>query len=145
MRSIVLLYNDRDRSAVGSVRGELLKRSRGISIWMASEDLTAFGDIFEQIEAAIQSASGVAIFLGRHGLGRFQENIELVAVSIERWQQGARYGCLLVHLEPGVEVPRRLLGFVAVNHDGMLASIAALAEAIAHKFGLTELREASSL
>jgi hypothetical protein len=145
MQPIVLLYNDKDRLTVGNIRFELMKRCPHVPVWMASEDLTAFGDIFQQIETAIEGASGVALFLGRHGLGRFQEHIELVAVSIERWQQGATYGCLLVHLEPGLEVPRRLLGFVTVNHDGMLTGAKALAAAIAQRFGWTESPEMSSL
>jgi hypothetical protein len=134
MQKIVLLYNDRDRPTVNDIRLELEKRCPQASVWMASEDLTAFGDIFQQIETAIEGASGIALFLGRHGLGRFQERIELVAVSIERWQQGSSYGCLLVHLEPGVEVPRRLLGFATVNHDGTLTGAKALAAAIAQRF-----------
>jgi hypothetical protein len=136
MRKIALLYNDRDRPTVNEVRSALISRCPDVSFWMASEDLTAFGDIFQQIESAIENASGVVIFLGRRGLGRFQEHIELVAVSIERWQQGAAYGCLLVHLEGGLEVPRRLLGFATVNHDGALTNIESLASAIARRFGL---------
>lgn len=135
MQKIVVLYNDLDRPIVNEVRIELTKRCPDVFVWMASEHLTAFGDMFSQIEKAIQSAWGVAIFLGQKGLGRFQENIELVAVAIERWQQGAQYGCLLVHLAPGLEVPRSLLGFATVNHDGALTGAAPLAAGIAQRFG----------
>jgi TIR domain len=145
MQKIVFLYNDRDRPIVSNIRFELMKRWPQVPVWMASEDLTAFGDIFQQIETAIEGASGVVLFLGRHGLGRFQEHIELVAVSIERWQQGAKYGCLLVHLEPELEVPRRLLGFATVNHDGILTGTRALAAAIAQRFGWAKCSEMSSL
>ena len=111
LQSIVLLYNDRDRPTVLTIRRLLTERLRGngIVLWMASENLTAWGDIFEQIEDAISAAAGTVVFLGELGLGRFQRNIELGAVNTEVWQQGAAYGRLLVHLAPGIEVPRPLL------------------------------------
>jgi hypothetical protein len=104
--------------------------------WMAYEHLTAWGDMFEQIEDAISTAIGAAVFLGQHGLGRFQRNIEMGAVSTEIWQQGAQYGRLLVHLAGGLEVPRPLLRWPTVNHDGALAEAAALADGIIARFGL---------
>ena|SRR5215831_8371040 len=111
LKSIVLLYNDRDRSVVLSVKHQLTQKLKenDIVFWMASEHLTAFGDIFEQIEDRISTAAGTVVFLGQFGLGRFQRNTELGAVNTEIWQQGADYGRLLVHLAPGVEVPRSLL------------------------------------
>jgi hypothetical protein len=137
LKSIVLLYNDRDRSLVLSVNRQLIQRLKGdkITLWMASENLTAFGDIFEQIEDAISKAAGVVVFLGSFGLGRFQRNIELGAVNTEIWQQGATYGRLLVHLAPGIEVPRPLLRWATVNHDGTLGGEYELAEGIAARFG----------
>jgi len=137
LKSIVLLYNDRDRSLVLSVNRQLIQRLKGddIVFWMASENLTAFGDIFEQIEDAISKAAGVVVFLGRFGLGHFQRNIELGAVNTEIWQQGAAYGRLLVHLAPGIEVPRPLLRWPTVNHDGALNGPDALSEGIAERFG----------
>jgi hypothetical protein len=137
LKSIVLLYNDRDRSLVLSVNRQLIQRlkSDDVAFWMASENLTAFGDIFEQIENAIAKAAGVVVFLGSFGLGRFQRNIELGAVNTEIWQQGAAYGRLLVHLAPGIEVPRPLLRWPTVNHDGALHGADALSEGIAVRFG----------
>lgn len=144
MQKIVLLYNDLDRPTVSKIRLQLMSLCPDLSFWEASENLTAFGDIFQQIESAIETALGAIIFLGRHGLGRFQEHIELVAVSVERWQRGAKYGCLLVHLEPGLDVPRRLLGLVTVNHDGTLTGTVALATSIVRRFGCVESEMSSS-
>jgi hypothetical protein len=137
LKSIVLLYNDRDRSLVLSVNRQLIQRLKGndIAFWMASENLTAFGDIFEQIEDAISTAAGTVVFLGQFGLGCFQRNIELGAVNTEIWQQGAAYGRLLVHLAPGIEVPRPLLRWPTVNHDGALNGADALLEGITERFG----------
>jgi hypothetical protein len=137
LKSIVLLYNDRDRSLVLTVNRQLIQRlkSDDVAFWMASENLTAFGDIFEQIEDAISTAAGVVIFLGQFGLGRFQRNIELGAVNTEIWQRGATYGRLLVHLAPGLEVPRPLLRWPTVNHDGTLNGADALSGGIAECFG----------
>jgi hypothetical protein len=137
LKSIALLYNDRDRPAVLSVKQQLTQRLKDndIVLWMASENLTAFGDIFEQIEDAITTAAGAVVFLGQFGLGRFQRNIELGAVNTEIWQQGAAYGRLLVHLAPGIEVPRPLLRWPTVNHDGALNGADALSEGIAERFG----------
>ena len=137
MKTIVLLYNERDRSLVLSVNRQLTRqfKDNDIVFWMASENLTAFGDIFEQIEDAISIAAGTVVFLGQFGLGRFQRNIELGAVNTEIWQQGAQYGRLLVHLAPGIEVPRPLLRWPTVNHDGALNGADALSEGIAERFG----------
>jgi hypothetical protein len=137
LQSIVLLYNDRDRATVLTINRLLTERLKGASVafWMASENLTAWGDIFEQIEDAISAAAGTIVFLGQLGLGRFQRNIELGAVNTEVWQQGAAYGRLLVHLVPGIEVPRPLLRWPTVNHDGTLHGEYALAEGIAGRFG----------
>jgi hypothetical protein len=137
LKSIVLLYNDRDRSVVLLVKRQLTQQLKDddIVFWMASENLTAFGDIFEQIEDAISIATGTVVFLGQFGLGQFQRNIELGAVNTEIWQQGADYGRLLVHLAPGIEVPRPLLRWPTVNHDGALNGADALSQGIAERFG----------
>jgi hypothetical protein len=139
LKSIVLLYNDRDRPIVLSIKQLLTQQLKDddIVFWMASENLTAFGDIFEQIEDAISTAAGTVVFLGQSGLGRFQRNIELGAVNTEIWQQGAAYGRLLVHLAPGIEVPRPLLRWPTVNHDGALQGADALSEGIAERFGFS--------
>jgi hypothetical protein len=137
LQNIVLLYNDRDRPTVLSINRQLTERLRhnDVLFWMASENLTAFGDIFEQIEDAISTAAGAVVFLGQFGLGRFQRNIEIGAVNTEIWQQGAAYGRLLVHLAPEIEVPRPLLRWPTVNHDGALNGANALSEGIAERFG----------
>lgn len=137
---IVLLYNDRDRAAVTVIRSELARQlhSRGVAPWMASEDMSAFGDLFDNIDGAIATAIGSVVFLGTHGLGRFQQNIEMSAVSIERWLQGSKYGVLLVHLAADVKVPRPLLRWPSVNHDGAIQSAAAIAEAIVRRFDLLD-------
>jgi hypothetical protein len=137
VHSIVLLYNDRDRptvEAIGCALEELWKNF-GVSVWIANKHLTGFGDLFQQVEGAIQEASGVVVFLGSHGLGRFQENIELGAVNTEIWQRGARFGRLLVHLASGLEVPRALLRWPTVNHDGVLQGVPAITAGIFQRFG----------
>ena len=63
MQKIILLYNDKDSATVRDIRVELMKRHPRVFFWMANEDLTAFGDIFDQIESEIQRALGVVIFL----------------------------------------------------------------------------------
>lgn len=136
MQSIVFLYNDRDRQTVEAISRVLQPswRSAGTNIWMASQHLDAFGDIFEQIEGEIEAASGVVFFLGSQGLGRFQQNIELGAVNTELWQRGAAFGRLLVHLGPGVKVPRTMLRWPSVNHDGSLTGLVELAAGISERF-----------
>jgi hypothetical protein len=137
VKRIVLLYNDRDRPTVLTITRLLMERLKdhGAVFWMASENLTAWGDIFEQIEDAISAAAGTVVFLGQFGLGRFQRNIELGAVNTEIWQQGAAYGRLLVHLAPGIEVPRPLLRWPTVNHDGALDGADAIAQGISERLG----------
>lgn len=135
MRTIVLLYNDRNRPQVSAIRGRLdpLLAGAGLQAWLAYEDMDAFGDIFEQIEGEIETAAGVVIFIGAEGLGRFQQNIEMGAVNTEIWQQGGEYGRLLVHLTPGLTVPRQLLRWPTVNHDGALNGELEIATAIAQR------------
>lgn len=137
MKRIVLLYNDRDRPFVKEVYARLGQALQDFDVmpWMASEDMTMFGDIFDNVENAIRDAVGAVIFLGVHGLGRFQENIERGAVNTEIWQRGSTYGRLLVHLAPALEVPRPLLSWPTVNHDGTLVGSAALAQGIVQRFG----------
>jgi hypothetical protein len=137
-REIVLLYNDRDRESVRAIYAELsaLLPDGGFIPWMAAVDLTAFGDLFEQIEGRIHGAAAVVVFLGRQGLGRFQQNIEMGAVSTELWQKGSAYGALLVHLEAGVTVPIRLLRWPSVNHDGRTLGPRQLATEIVSRLGL---------
>lgn len=137
-RKIVLLYNDRDRGIVDDVYDRLVPRlsRHRIRPWQASRDMSAFGNLFDNIEDAIADALGAVMFLGPHGLGRFQDNIERGAVQTEQWQQGARYGALLVHLSGGLAVPRPLLRWASVNHDGALQAPAQLADAIVQRFGL---------
>jgi hypothetical protein len=139
-RQIVLLYNDRERPQVEVIYDELARRMRprGVRPWMASRDLTAFGTLFDQIEDAIGSAIGSIVFLGPLGLGQFQRHIETGAVSTELWLQGATYGALLVHLEPKLEVPRPLLRWASVNHDGSIVGPAALADAIVQRFAIVD-------
>jgi hypothetical protein len=135
MRRIVLLYNDRNRPSVSAIRSRLdpLLESAGLQCWLAYEDMNAFGDIFEQIEGAIDAAAGVVVFLGAEGLGRFQQNIEMGAVNTEIWQQGSSYGRLLVHLGSGLTVPKQLLRWPTVNHDGALNGEEQIATAIAQR------------
>jgi hypothetical protein len=135
LRRIVLLYNDRNRPTVSGIRSRLdpLLSGAGLQCWLAYEDMTMWGDIFEQIEGAIETAAGVVIFLGAEGLGRFQQNIEMGAVNTEIWQQGHDYGRLLVHLTGGLTVPRQLLRWPTVNHDGILTGEEAIADAIAQR------------
>lgn len=136
-KNIVLLYNDRDREEVlrirACLRGPLV--AHGLWPWMASEDMRAFGDLFTNIEGAIAGALGSIMFLGEHGLGRFQDNIERGAVATQIWLNGASYGRLLVLLRPGLQAPVPLLSWVSVNHDGALQGPQEIASAILQRFG----------
>lgn len=146
LKQIVLLYNDRDRAEVLQIRRLMLPTlvAKDLWPWMASEDMSAFGDIFDNIEGAIRNAEGSIIFLGQHGLGRFQDNIERGAVATEVWQKGARYGTLLVHLHGGLSVPPSLLRWSSVNHDGELKDPDAIVQATLQRFGLHEQSTAGS-
>lgn len=134
---IVLLYNDLDRTEVAQIRECLRKplSAHDLRPWMASEDMVAFGDLFTNIEGAISSALGSIMFLGEHGLGRFQQNIEQGAVATQAWIQGARYGRLLVLLRPRLQIPVPLMPWVSVNHDGALQGPEDIAAAILQRFG----------
>lgn len=137
-RNIVLLYNDKQRARVEEIYTllEVRLRPHAIRPWMASRDMVGFGNLFDNIEDAIAGALGAIVFLGRDGLGRFQQNIEMGMVSTELWQQGAAYGALLVHLESGVDVPRPLLRWVSTNHDGSLTTAAECVDSILQRFRL---------
>lgn len=133
---MVLLHNDRDLAQVREIYRELKRRSAatGLTPWLASEDMGANGDIFELIDEAINTADGAAFFLGRHGLGRYQERIEKGAVLTEVWLRGSAYDRVLVHLAPGLEVPTALLRWPTVNRDGSMVDAGAIAEGIIERF-----------
>jgi len=118
-RRLVLLYNDKDAKQVLAIYESLKARWRRADFvpWMAHRDLTWNGDLFQQIEGAIHDSLGVIVFLSPHGLGRFQENIEMGAMKTMIWEQGKQFGVLIVHLPGTTEAPRDLRRYASVNYN----------------------------
>lgn len=113
---LVFLYNERDRQEVTDVWRELRTVNGKLNAWFAPENIDMFGDIFTQIFEAIELSDGVVLFAGSHGLGPFQQHIELVAVRVEQWQRGTAFGFVVVQLSPDPPLPRPLLGYPTIFH-----------------------------
>lgn len=141
-RSIVLLYNDRESERVSKIYDLLVARLRphGLKPWMALRDITGQGSLFDQISRAIREAQGVVLFLGSHGLGAFQANVEYDAVMTQLWQRAAQYDRIVAHLEPGLDVPEGLLQWPSVNHQGRDSSDDAIASGIEQRLATRNLK-----
>ena len=114
---VILLYNDRDRARVQAIRRLLQQRSPELDTYFAAEDLDAFGTLFEKIGDAIANAVGVVFFIGTHGLGLFQKNIEKNAVALQLWKQGRGFGVLIVQLDKEADIPPDLQMFVSIYFE----------------------------
>lgn len=138
MSKIVLLYNDKDIAVVRQIRRELKERWPDVEFWIADEGLTAKDDLTTGIRNAIETASGVVIFFGTSGFGRFQERIEIPAVDIATWLR--KIDRVLVHLAPGLLPPESLASIVPVNRDGAVGGNdpSRLAVLIAEKFAFSK-------
>ena len=136
LRTIVLLYNDRNRPLVSQIRERLDAQltPHDFATWMAFEDMNATGDLFQQIEGAIAKSQGAIFFIGEEGLGRFQGNIEAGAVKTQIWQMGPEFGRLVVHLAPKAAIPQSMIAWPTVNHDGTQQSIDLMTAAIVKRF-----------
>lgn len=68
---VFLSHNSQDKEAVTTV-GEALK-AHGVSVWLDSWELRPGRRWQRDLEAAVRSSSGVAVFVGAQGLGPWEE------------------------------------------------------------------------
>src|SRR5579863_10043260 len=78
-RDLFLSYNARDRTSVSEIREALA--AAGISTFHDCEDLTPGALWFEELEEALGRVRGVAVFIGRDGLGRIQKREMYLALD----------------------------------------------------------------
>jgi len=70
-RDLFLSYNSSDRASVMKVRTALSVRE--VSAFYDRADLNPGQPWFDELEAALRQVCGVAVFIGRHGLGTIQK------------------------------------------------------------------------
>lgn len=112
-RELFLSYNSSDRDAVARVQDSL--RSRNIPTFYDREDLTPGQPWFDELEAALDRVRGVAVFVGKEGLGSIQKRemqFALVRQAAEE-KLGNRFPVIPVLLE-GAD-SETISGFLALN------------------------------
>src|SRR5579864_8373705 len=84
-RDLFLSYNTSDRDAVVRVRQVLSLRN--ISTFYDRADLTPGQPWFDELEAALRQVRGVAVFLGKDGLGTIQKREMQFALARQASQE----------------------------------------------------------
>ena len=69
---LFLSYNSQDRDAVAEIRQQLLQPKYPLKTFIDRESLTLGRRWFEEIQDALINSRAVAVFYGKHGLGRWQ-------------------------------------------------------------------------
>jgi tetratricopeptide (TPR) repeat protein len=112
-RDLFLSYNSRDREAVVKVR-QLLSL-RGISTYYDRADLTPGQPWFDELESVLREVRGVAVFIGKEGLGTVQKREMQFALARQanEERQGASFPVVPVLL-PGCDA-ETVSGFLALN------------------------------
>jgi hypothetical protein len=110
---LFLSYNSRDASDVRHV-GALLQ-GRGLRTFIDREHLLVGHNWFDSLEREIHRTRAVAVFLGPHGLGRWQRYERALAMDrkVREEAQGGRVPVIPILL-PGAE-PEAFSGFLLVN------------------------------
>ena len=68
---VVLAHNSKDKPSVEAI-ARLLRR-RGLNVWFDKWDIPP-GRVFQrEIDSAVRTARSIAVFVGRHGLGPWEE------------------------------------------------------------------------
>src|SRR2546425_1020242 len=78
---LFLSYNSRDRAAVGTARR--LLETRGVTTWMDRENLPLGLPWQREAEQALAQVEAVAVFIGPHGWGPWQEREVRYALSLQ--------------------------------------------------------------
>lgn len=110
---LFLSYNSGDRGTVLQVRQELALRH--VSSFFDRADLTPGRPWFDELEAAMQGVRGVAVFIGKDGLGTIQKREMQFALARQSAQErrGRIFPVIPVLLD-GAD-PDRFSGFLALN------------------------------
>lgn len=111
---IFLSYNSRDRESVSAVRKEL--GDRGLATFYDQNDLTPGRPWFDELEAALKKVQGVAVFLGKDGLGTIQKREMQFAIVRQAQTEQTEHGPFYVVpvLLPGAD-PDSVSSFLALN------------------------------
>jgi tetratricopeptide (TPR) repeat protein len=112
-RDLFLSYNSTNRDTVVSVRQAL--NLRNISAFYDRADLNPGQPWFDELEAALRQVRGVAVFVGREGLGTIQKREMQFALARQATEEkaGRRFPVIPVLLE-GAD-PEAISGFLALN------------------------------
>jgi tetratricopeptide (TPR) repeat protein len=112
-RDLFLSYNSSNRDVVVKVRHALA--SRGISTFYDRDDLSPGRSWFDELEAAMQQAYGVAVFIGKEGLGTIQRREVQFALTRQAIEEkaGGTFPVIPVVLERAD--PDAVSGFLALN------------------------------
>ena len=80
MTDVFLSYNSRNRHEVAEIDGFL--RERGIATWFDDRDLEAGDPVWREIDEGLRESGVCLVFLGREGLGRYQEQEVELAITL---------------------------------------------------------------
>jgi hypothetical protein len=112
-RDLFVSYNSADRDAVDSVRRAF--HAKGISTFYDRDDLTPGQPWFDELEGAVRSVRGAAVFIGPGGLGTIQkrEMQFLMVRQADEEAHGKRFPVIPVLLH-GAD-PDAISGFLTLN------------------------------
>src|SRR5688572_18896789 len=113
MKRLFLSYNRQDASEVQAIRkhlGEL-----GVSTFFDAADLPAGAPWFDELDRALRQVTGVAVFVGKSGLGTIQRREIQFALNLQAGKQakGEKYPVIPV-LMAGAD-PDQVGGFLVLN------------------------------
>jgi tetratricopeptide (TPR) repeat protein len=112
-RDLFLSYNGRDRDTVARVRKVLSLRK--ISTFYDRTDLTPGQPWFDELEAALRRVRGVAVFIGKDGLGTVQKREMQFALARQATEEkGQRRFPVIPVLLEGAD-PDIISGFLVLN------------------------------
>jgi hypothetical protein len=109
---LFLSYNSADRDVVQLLRARM--KERGLTSFFDRESLLPGMPWMEAVEKAIATARGMAVFLGKEGLGRWQKRERALAVIRQVEEEKTRSFPVIPVLLPGVDV-EKVPGFLMLG------------------------------
>ena len=109
---LFLSYNSQDRDAVAEIRQQLLQPTHPLKTFIDRESLTLGKRWFEEIQDALVNSRAVAVFYGKHGLGRWQNLEMILALDLQATTDSDADILVIPVLLPGADLnnaPRFLL------------------------------------
>ena len=132
---LFLSYNSQDHEAVADMRQQLLQLPQPLNTFIDRESLTLGKRWFEEIQDALLDSRAVAVFYGKHGLGRWQNLEMILALDLQATTDTDADILVIPILLPGADLnnaPRFLLlnSYLDLRSGHSPQSLTRLAQAV---------------